>query len=244
MVVSIGARLDAEGVDARWIFEANGQLERMDARARLAWIFSHVPGPYAITTSFGIQAAATLDLVVSQRPNIPVIFIDTGYLFPETYLFADELVERLGLNLRVYRSTLSPAWQEARYGRLWEQGLAGIERYNHMNKVQPLQQALGELGVKTWIAGLRREQSDSRKSIPVLGTQDGRFKVCPIADWLDNDVELYLRERGLPYHLLKHRGYASVGDTHTTSPLLPGMREQDTRFFGLKRECGIHNSGG
>ena len=95
---------------------------------------------------------------------MPVILIDTGYLFPETYRFVDELVVKLGLNLKVYRPRDSPAWMEARHGRLWEQGLDGIERYNGLRKVEPMQRALEELGVRTWFAGLRRSQAESRSA--------------------------------------------------------------------------------
>ena len=97
-----------------------------------------------MTSSFGIQAAVSLHLVAQQSPSIPVILTDTGYLFPETYQFIDSLQQQLQLNLHVYRAALSPAWQEARYGKLWEQGVEGLERYNQLNKVEPLNQALGK----------------------------------------------------------------------------------------------------
>src|SRR5690606_23551843 len=172
---------------------------------------------------------------------IPVILIDTGYLFPETYRFIDELVERLKLNLKVYRAELSPAWQEARYGRLWEQGLEGIERYNQMNKVEPMRRALEELGVRAWFPGRRREQARSRQQREILERgKDGRWRIHPIVDWTNRDVHHYLRRHDLPYHPLWYKNYVSVGDWHTSRPLEPGMLEEETRFFGLKRECGLH----
>ena len=166
--------------------------------------------------------------------------MDTGYLFAETYDFIDQLAERLDLNLQVYRADQSPAWQERRYGRLWEQGLAGIEHYNRINKVEPMQRALKTLDVGTWFAGLRRQQSESRAALPVARIQDGRFKIHPVIDWHSRDVHRYLQKHGLPYHPLWEQGYVSVGDVHTSRPLELGMREEETRFFGLKRECGIH----
>ena len=182
-----------------------------------------------------------LHLVGRIQPDIPVILVDTGYLFPETYRFVDELSGRLRLNLHTYRADLSPTWQETRYGRLWEQGLAGIERYNRLNKVEPLQRALRDLDTGSWFAGLRREQAESRGTLPVVRIQDGRFKIHPVIDWGNRDVHRYLRRHRLPYHPLREQGYVSVGDTHTSRPLEPGMRAEDTRFFGLKRECGIHD---
>lgn len=103
---------------------------------------------------------------------------DTGYLFPETYRFIDQLTDQLKLNLQVFRAEQSPAWQEARYGKLWEQGVEGIEKYNQINKVEPMNRALETLGAQSWFAGLRREQSGSRANLPVLAVQRGCSRSC------------------------------------------------------------------
>ncbi len=198
------------------------------------------PGHVVLTSSFGAQSAVCLHLVTVQQPDIPVVLIDTGYLFPETYQFIDELGERLALNLHIYRAQHSPAWQEARYGKLWEQGLEGIERYNHINKVEPMQRALKELSATAWISGLRRQQAKSRQHLEVLLWRNGRCKIHPLIDWTDRDVYRYLTQYGLPYHPLWEQGYVSIGDVHTTRQLSEGMTEEETRFFGLKRECGLH----
>jgi len=170
-----------------------------------------------------------------------VVFVDTGYLFPETYLFADQLTKRLGINLKVYRAVESPAWIEARHGKLWEKGAEGISAYNQIAKVEPMQRALSELGARAWLAGLRRVQSSTRERLPVVASQDGRAKIHPIVDWTDRDVHRYLTENGLPYHPLWDKGYVSIGDTHTTRPLTAEMTPEETRFFGIKRECGLHD---
>lgn len=221
----------------------NQQLEAMSAQDRVAWALANLPQNVVLSSSFGIQAAVMLHLLTEQYPDIPVILTDTGYLFPETYRFVDELTERLKLNLKVYRSPMSSAWQEAKYGKLWEEGIAGIEQYNQMNKVEPMQRALAEHEAKTWFAGLRRSQSDSREKLPILQKLSQQFKVFPIADWSNKDVHYYLKEHNLPYHPLWEQGYVSMGDWHTTKPLELGMSEQDTRFNGLKRECGLHEFG-
>ncbi|MCL2896405.1 phosphoadenylyl-sulfate reductase [Brenneria tiliae] len=218
----------------------NHRLEALSAQERVSWALENLPGEYVLSSSFGIQAAVSLHLVTRQRPDIPVILTDTGYLFPETYQFIDALTEQLQLNLQVYRAALSPAWQEARFGKLWEQGVEGIERYNQLNKVEPMNRALSELGAQTWFAGLRREQSASRGHLPVLALQRGVFKLLPIIDWDNRQVYQYLKQNGLSYHPLWDQGYLSVGDTHTTRKWEPGMSEEETRFFGLKRECGLH----
>lgn len=220
--------------------ESNVQLEKLSAEQRVSWALEQLPGAFVLSSSFGIQAAVLLHMVTQQRPDIPVILTDTGYLFPETYRFIDELTQQLNLNLQIFRADTSPAWQEARYGKLWEQGVEGIEQYNQLNKVEPMNRALQMLGAQTWFAGLRRDQSGSRASLPVLAVQRGVFKILPIIDWDNRQVHQYLKQHGLKYHPLWDEGYLSVGDTHTTRKWEPGMAEEETRFFGLKRECGLH----
>ncbi|MDQ3204955.1 MAG: phosphoadenylyl-sulfate reductase [Pseudomonadota bacterium] len=224
----------------RALAQINLWLQSRSAAQRVEWSLEHTAAGHALSSSFGAQAAVSLHLVSRQQPDIPVILVDTGYLFPETYRFVDELVERLALNLQVYRPQMGAAWMEARLGRLWEQGVEGIERYNRLRKVEPMRRALSDLGVRTWIAGLRRSQARSRERIEFLELRDGRWKLHPLADWSDRDVGDYLQRHDLPYHPLRDQGYASIGDVHTTRPLEPGMSEEDTRFFGLKRECGLH----
>ena len=209
----------------------NQILEPMTAEERVCWALENLPGGHAISSSFGIQSAVMLHLMSSQQARIPVILIDTGYLFPETYQFIDQLTRRLDLNLQVFQPKYSAAWQEARNGRLWNQGKSGIERYNKINKVEPMIRALEELSVNTWYAGLRRDQASTRKSLPVLRQQQGRFKIHPLVDWSNRDIHRYLDQHELPYHPLWDKGYQTVGDTHTSRPIEPGMSEEQSRFF-------------
>ena len=233
----------SENWNAEYLKELNLELEGMTAEQRVSWSLEHLPGNFIMSSSFGAQSAVMLHLLTQQYPDIPVVLTDTGYLFPETYQFIDEMTERLKLNLQVYRAPISAGWQEAKYGKLWEQGLEGIEQYNHMNKVEPMQRALSDLGVKTWFAGLRRSQSDTRGKLPVLQKLTDQFKVYPVIDWSNKKLHDYLKANDLPYHPLWDKGYVSIGDWHTTRPLEAGMSEQDTRFFGMKRECGLHEFG-
>ena len=218
----------------------NRWLAGLSAQERIAWAFDSLAGPHALSTSFGVQSAVSLHMLTQAKPDIPVLLVDTGYLFPETYRYADTLVERFALNLKVYRPQIGIAWMEARHGRLWEQGVEGIEQYNRLRKVEPMKRALDQLGVRGWFAGLRRGQSSTRAEAKVLELKNGRWKLHPIVDWSDRDVWQYLKAHDLPYHPLWDQGYISIGDVHTTRPLGEGMRAEDTRFFGLKRECGLH----
>jgi phosphoadenosine phosphosulfate reductase len=116
-------------------------------------------------------------------PNIPVIVIDTGYLFPETYQFIEELTKKFSLNVKIFSPQMTAARQEALYGKLWEQGEEGMDKYHAINKVEPMQRALKELGVTAWLAGLRRDQSDYRANLRTVEVQDGVHKIHPILDW-------------------------------------------------------------
>ncbi len=220
--------------------EISANLEKVSAEKRIAWALERFRGETMLSTSFGVQSAVLLHMVTQQWPEVPVVMVDTRYLFPETYRFADQLTERLKLNLKVYRAQVSAVWLEARHGKLWEHGLEGIERYNQINKVEPMQRAIKELGVRGWITGLRRQQAKSRKAVGVLQLQKGVVKIQPIIDWTDRMIYEYLKKHDLPYHPLWEQGYVSIGDVHTTRPLTANMTEEETRFFGLKRECGLH----
>jgi phosphoadenosine phosphosulfate reductase len=219
---------------------ADLDLEVASATERIAWAYRTYGDALVLTTSFGVQSAVMLHLVTTQIPKIPVVFVDTGYLFPSTYTFAAELTERLNLNLKTYTPKQTAAQQEALYGKLWEQGLDGLERYNRINKVEPMNRAVKELGAVAWLSGLRRTQSKTRESRGVVEAQNKVTKIYPIIDWNDRDIYAYLTENGLPYHPLWEQGYVSVGDWHSTKKLGEGMDEEATRFGGLKRECGLH----
>jgi len=219
---------------------ANHALVTATAEERVAFALDCRKPNILLTSSFGAQAAVLLHMVTRQWPEIPVVLLDTQYLFPETYRFVDDLTERLGLNLKVYQAPVSREWQEARWGKLWEQGLEGITRFNAVNKVEPMGRALEDLGARAWITGLRRSQSSTRAGLQTLAVQDGRVKVHPIYDWSNKDVHQYLTKHDLPYHPLWFEGYVSIGDVQTSRPMGADMTEEETRFFGLKRECGIH----
>ncbi len=113
----------------------HASLARMSAEERVAWALDKLPGQHIVSSSFGAQSAVMLRLMTEQQPDIPVVVVDTGYLFPETYRFIDYLDHKLNLNLQVFSAEQSSAWQEARYGKRWEKGVAGIESYNQANKV-------------------------------------------------------------------------------------------------------------
>ncbi len=224
------------------LLEINQLLAPLTAQQRVEFALQQLPGNHMLSSSFGIQAAVMLHLCTSVQSDLPVVLTDTGYLFPETYRFIDELSAKLQLNLHVYRSALSPAWQEARFGQLWTTA-EGLKQYNQLNKVEPMVRAQYELAVQSWFSGLRRSQSSTRADTPIVSVQRDVVKFCPIVEWSNKDIHYYLKEHNLPYHPLWEQGYVSVGDTHSSRPLELGMTEEETRFNGLGRECGLHVAG-
>ena len=221
----------------------NQRLADVGAKEVVLWaVETFGEGAIVMSTSFGIQSAVMLHLVAQIVPEIPVIWVDTGYLPPETYKFADELTQRLNLNLKIYQAVMSPARMEALHGKLWErQDVESLNLYDRIRKVEPMQRALQDLGATAWLAGLRRDQTSHRQALPKVALQDGICKVHPILNWHSRDIYYYLKEHDLPYHPLFDLGYTTVGDWHSSRPLTADdSHERDTRFQGLKQECGLH----
>ncbi len=226
--------------------QANQALEtdltRKDATQIVTWAQETFGTGLIMSTSFGIQSAVMLHLVTQVVPKIPVVWVDTGYLPVETYQFAEALTQRLQLNLQVYQSPISPARMEALYGKLWaSQDVEAFNKYDYMRKVEPMQRALRELGATAWLAGLRAAQTDHRKTLDVVTHQRDIYKISPILNWHARDVYKYLQAYDLPYHPLFEKGYVSVGDWHSSRPLsADDESDRDTRFRGMKQECGLH----
>lgn len=220
----------------------NDKLQQENAVEIVKWAGHTFGNGLVMSTSFGIQAAVMLHLVTQVIPDIPVIWVDTGYLPPATYRFAEQLMTDLQLNIQVYQSKISPARMEAIHGRLWQQtDEDSLNRYDYIRKVEPMQQALQDLGATAWLAGLRSAQTDHRKSLSVLDQQNGLYKILPILNWTNQDVQAYLEQHQLPYHPLKEKGYATVGDWHSSRPMTDqDEHERQTRFQGVKQECGLH----
>ncbi len=224
------------------LVSVNNQLSNQNARAIVDWASQQFGENLVMSTSFGIQSALMLHLVTQVVPKIPVIWIDTGYLPKETYIFAEQLSNRLNLNLKVYQSNLSPARMEALYGKIWQsKDLESLNLYDRIRKVEPMQRALKELSAKAWLAGLRQNQTQFRQQLEVVNKQGEHYKILPILTWNSRDIYQYLTDNDLPYHPYFDKGYVSVGDWHSSRPLSENdNNERDTRFHGLKQECGLH----
>ena len=222
---------------------ANEELAGLSAQERIVWAHKAFGDGVILSSSFGLQSAIMLNLANTAIPGIPVIFVDTGYLFPETHAYSRDLEKLLGLNVKLYTSPITPSRQEALEGELWKQGKEGLERYGLVRKVEPMSRALKEHNATCWLTGLRRKQSSTRKDLPFIELQNQTYKVYPIIDWDDAKVMTHMLLHDLPSHPLTREGYVTLGDTHSTAKVEKGMSAEDTRYGGLKYECGLHETG-
>ncbi|KAI0399261.1 putative PHOSPHOADENOSINE PHOSPHOSULFATE reductase [Xylaria palmicola] len=228
----------------------NAAMEGMRATERLRFAVRLFPGLYQ-TTAFGLTGLVTMDLLArlaAEDPSLPAveaIFLDTLHHFPETYDLVDRARARYpAIRLHVYRPDGADTAGdfEGRYGgELWR---AAPELYDWVAKVEPQQRAWSELGVAAVLTGRRRSQGGERDRIPFVEVDEERgvVKVNPLLDWSFAQVRDYVARRDVPYNALLDRGYKSVGDWHSTSPVAAGEDERAGRWKGqTKTECGIHN---
>lgn len=196
-------------------------------------------GRTALVSSFGAESAVLLHMVSRLDRRLPVIFLDTGKLFPATLAYRDLLVRRLGL-LDVRSAT--PDWEMlGRVDPLGELHASDPDLCCHFRKVDPLATALDGFGA--WITGRKRFQGSSRERLPVIEREAGaeRLKLNPLAPWTPEQIEAYRAENGLPAHPLVAHGYRSIGCAPCTRPVKAGEDGRAGRWAGLdKTECGIH----
>tara|TARA_Y100001968_G_scaffold273230_1_gene265874 strand:+ start:3663 stop:4442 length:780 start_codon:yes stop_codon:yes gene_type:complete len=218
-------------------------LMNMTAEEKIQWAYTQFDSQFVLTTSFGIQSAVLLNMVHSSNYKKPptIIWIDTGYLPTETYIYAEKLSQELKLNINIVQSPISPARMEALYGRLWEtKSIEDLEKYHLIRKVNPLETALNELNVHCWASGVREGQTRHRSSMTYLDLIRNRLSLRPLLNWSKKDIFYYMQENNLPQHPLFEKGYSSVGDWHSSGPDTDIQEGRGTRFGGLKEECGIH----
>jgi phosphoadenosine phosphosulfate reductase len=193
-----------------------------------------------VTCSFQTEDMVVVELVRERLPNVPVLFLETGYHFAEVYRYRDEMTERYGLNLVNVLPKTTVAEQEAQFGLLYQ---SQPDQCCKFRKVGPLFESLGNYD--TWFTGLRRVQSPTRANLQVfdrfpLPTGKQLNKISILADWTDKDVWVYAKERGIPVLPLYEQGYTSIGCQPCTAfPSDPG-NARSGRWAGRKLECGIH----
>ncbi|KAI1140994.1 putative PHOSPHOADENOSINE PHOSPHOSULFATE reductase [Hypoxylon sp. FL0543] len=228
----------------------NQQLEKLSAMDRLRFVKICFPNLYQ-STAFGLTGLVSTDMlskIEKEYPNsspVDLIFLDTLYHFQETYDLVQRVKEKYP-NIRIHtykpQDANTTAEFEERYGeKLYE---TAAELYDWIAKVEPQQRAYSELNVAAVLTGRRRSQGGERDKIGVLEVDEetGIIKINPLVDWSFTQVKEYIAENNVPYNELLDRGYKSVGDWHSTSPVSAGEDERAGRWKGqAKTECGIHN---
>lgn len=221
---------DADALNAR--FAGTDTLDML--RALVA---EGILGRTAVVSSFGTESAVLLSLVSRVDPALPVIFVDTLKMFPETVTYRTTLLDHLGMTHREV-VTPDPAVLAAKdeTGLRWSYDPDGC---CEIRKVEPLARA--KQGLDSWISGRKAFQSQTRAALPRFEIEDGRLKVNPLGDWTKDDLETYFAEQDLPRHPLEAQGYLSIGCAPCTSVVKPGEDPRAGRWRGWdKVECGIH----
>jgi phosphoadenosine phosphosulfate reductase len=205
----------------------------------LKWAFDTFGGAVAISSAFGVEGMAVIDMAARVRKNFRLFTLDTEFLFPETYNLMDQVEQRYGIAIERVYSLISPEEQKRLHGAaLW---IRNPDECCDLRKVEPLRRKLGELGA--WITSIRRDQTAERASAGKIEWDEkfGLVKINPIVDWSSKQVWQYVREHDVPFNPLHERNYPSIGCTHCTRAVRLGEDPRAGRWAGLsKTECGLH----
>src|SRR5262245_40115024 len=216
----------------------NRQLAQATPQAILAWTWERFRPDVFLTCSFQHDGVVLAHMVREIAPEVPVVFINPGFHFPETLAYRDEIVSRYNLKLVELHPIMPREEFATRHGL--DLYARNPDLCCHINKVEPLRRYLPEM--RAWINGRRRDQGITRQEIQVVEAyRGGPYKVNPIASWTARDTFYYMERNGIPTHPLFELGYASIGCAPCTRPVLPGEDERAGRWAGqAKTECGLH----
>jgi phosphoadenosine phosphosulfate reductase len=209
-----------------------------DAAAVVALAVNELfPDRIALVSSFGGESAVLLHLLSEIDRSVPVVFLDTGRLFPETLEYRSQLTERLGLtDVRTVRPDPDRLAAEDPHRALW---MTNPDFCCHIRKTEPLRRALQ--GFDAWFTGRKRFQNAMRAGLAVFEADGPRVKVNPLAHWTSKDLAAYAARHELPEHPLVAQGYPSIGCVPCTTRVAPGEDQRAGRWRSLdKTECGIH----
>ena len=216
----------------------NARFAGVDSQTMLRALFAEgILGNVAVVSSFGTESAVLLHLVAQASRTVPVIFVDTLKMFPETLDYRETLMRDFGFtDSRVVTPLENVLAAKDANGLRWSYDPDGC---CDIRKVEPLARA--KQGLDCWISGRKAFQSVTRQNLPRFEIEDGRLKLNPLGDWNKADLDAYFAEHDLPRHPLEAQGYLSIGCEPCTSKVLPGEDPRAGRWRGWdKVECGIH----
>ena len=223
----------------------NNQISNLNSLETLEWAYKNFKNKFAFTTSFGIQSSVLLHIIQqsSFKNKVKIFWIDTGYLPLETYKYADEIINKLSLNIDILQSEISPARMEALYGKLWESDKPeDLDKYHKIRKIDPLEKAFEKYSIRCWASGVRGQQTNNRSKMKTIDIIRDRFSLRPLLKWTTKDMFYYMEENNLPQHPLFLKGYSTIGDWHSSQPETLTNKGRETRFGGIKEECGLHTN--
>lgn len=191
-----------------------------------------------VTSSFQSHSIPLLHIISRIDKSIPVYFLNTGFLFPETLVFKDELIEFLGLNILGVRSSVPKSQQKDADGNLLF--ISDPDYCCYLNKVQPMEPLLAKYDI--WINGIRADQNANRANMKEEQESDkGAMRYHPMLKWTSKNIYEYRKKYDLPSHPLESQGYLSIGCEPCTKKMDTEVDERHARWFGLnKTECGLH----
>tara|TARA_B100000902_G_C27241211_1_gene880075 strand:- start:480 stop:1190 length:711 start_codon:yes stop_codon:yes gene_type:complete len=223
----------------------NTKIAHMKPLEIIEWAYQNFNSKFAFTTSFGIQSSVLLHIIQqsSFRNKVKIFWIDTGYLPKETYMYAEEIISKLSLNIEIVQSELSPARMEAIHGKLWESDQAkDLDKYHKIRKIDPLEKAFRKYSISCWASGVRAHQTNNRRQMKLIDTIRERLSLRPLLKWSNKDMFYYMEENKLPQHPLFLKGYSTIGDWHSSQAETQQNKGRETRFGGIKEECGLHTN--
>lgn len=228
-------------LDTHEIAQLNRHFEDTAPTRIIEWAVNRFMPSIVATSSFQSQSVALLHIISLVRSDLPVVFLDTGYHFPETLAYRDRLVERFGLTLRIIQPSHSMGEEVQRHGDVLYR--RDPDLCCQINKVAPMQRVLEQ--VDAWISGIRRDQTSHRANAQTIETfADGRVKINPLISWDHRTLWSYIHKHDLPIHPLFSKGYVSIGCAPCTMPIARGMDERAGRWKGKRKiECGLHTNG-
>ncbi len=225
----------------------NPSFEKMEAQKIIDWSYRQFGEDLVMTSSFGDQAVVLIHLATQVKPDIKIVFVDTGYLFPETHLFMEQVRERFNLNVWTYRTKNDPIQYLKDAGETDPTQRKNRDACCAVNKNEPFERAFKTIGVKGWLRGIRREQkTELREKAAFIewSPRYGCYAICPLLNWTNKDVGMYMKQHDLPYHPLIEKGYLSIGcnPLSCTQPVQIGADPRSGRWAGSgKLECGINS---
>ncbi|HEX4132003.1 MAG TPA: phosphoadenylyl-sulfate reductase [Pirellulales bacterium] len=230
---------ESAGIDLGWLASESRRLDGAGPAEIIAWAVEHFHPGLTMATAFGPEGCAMIAMLAEIEPRVPVFNLDTGYQFPETLALRDRIAARYGIEVELKRPELSVEQYEALHGGpLYK---TNPDQCCFDRKIRVLRQAAQ--GMRAWMSGIRRDQSNDRASAPVAGWDKkfGLVKVSPLVNWTKKDVWKFVTDHDVPYNPLHDQGYTSIGCWPCTRAVTFGEDERAGRWSGsAKSECGLH----